>query len=183
MPDILHVFDLDYTLVVPDAGANKRSSFFQVHRYEPIGPMVDLFDACPNKVILTNRHPAVGPELEHIWGVPVHCREHDLEWADIQQINTDSARLEAFMAKMAEQKTTKVNAWAQEHERVVFFEDHLRRFNPDTFADNVTAVDPLPIIKQANYPGLTEADVQVLLQGRPGGALWADDLLAHRGME
>lgn len=140
--DILWVFDLDHTLATPDPEADRRSYFFQIHHHVPIPEMVEVFNQAPNKIILTNRHPALQYEIEHRWGCPAICRGYDTEWLVIQTINQNPERLEKFMNDMARWKAWVLNKLADQHDRVIFYEDQLARFQALPMRSNIELRHP-----------------------------------------
>jgi hypothetical protein len=150
MSNNLYVFDLDHTLAVPDKEADERAYYFQIHHLEPVPEMVALFDRAQEKKILTNRHPALQKELEHIWKCPVHCRPYALDWETIKTVNESNENLEIFMEGMVHWKTLQLNAWAILYDNVVYYEDQIMRFNKHIeLADNITILDPADIIAVA----------------------------------
>lgn len=141
----LIVFDLDHTLVIPDIKKDLEHNFLTIDHLKPVKKMMRVFYRASNKIILTNRHPMLQEALQEKFKCPVICRNFCLTKEEMDKVNTSHANLQKFLNQMVKWKTSELNALSQEYKKVVFYDDHARRFSGQSLAKNIEVRLPLHI--------------------------------------
>ncbi|MHC1575970.1 MAG: hypothetical protein ACXQTE_01315 [Methanosarcinaceae archaeon] len=144
--NVIHVFDLDHTLVIPDTDIDLAKKYMTIDHHVPIKSMMRLFESIDEKVILTARHPCLQATIESMYGCPTMCRDYCLDWNDICQVNASDENLNRYLDQMVKWKTSELNRLAKVYDTVVFYDDMIERFDSTNLSKRVVLLLPMGVI-------------------------------------
>ena len=150
--DILFVFDIDDTLVVPRDIEIREKETFMV--FNPVCVKKQMFRFYENKIknknnvlLLTARHPNCKQDIANYFTIPrdkIICRDFSLDINDCKELIKSENRNNIFYYRMYLSKIDTLNKLSNDYDLVIFFDDFADKMN--TFASNLKILNKNIII-------------------------------------